>query len=269
MRKTWKSRGCHVTDNSLWRHAYGHQNCQCVHFPLTTFSKMGFLRTSGVYRDVWLYRDVCLPWCLALPWAFRMLVCRKSLSFLDLGDPSSSALVGEKTELKISYWRGIAPSPLCRSYTLPVPLCWQDGGWAERGHNRITGGWVEGSPVTDPSNFPSIRKRLALFEHIFRRTLSHHAFRWQHWQLRLTMWIKRRRRGQTEHQNRLFSPLKNVRTSLTTFYNQIVQTSFDFMVGLTAPQHQSLYNRMAFLISSNSLLTLISWNHSTPLVTGL
>lgn len=176
MRKTWKSRVCQVTYNSLWRHSYGHQNWQCVHFPLTTFSEMGFLRTSGI------------PWCLALPWAFRALVCRKSLSFLDLGDPSSSALVGEKTELKISYWRGIAPSTLCRSYTpLPVPLCWQDGGWAERGHNRITGGWVEGSPVTDPSHFPSIRKRLALFEHIFRRPLSHHhAFRWQHWQLRLT-----------------------------------------------------------------------------------
>lgn len=145
-------------------------------FPPDNFHKNGF---SSNIRD--------LPWCLALPWAFRVLVCWKSLSFLDLGDHSSSALLGEKTELKISYWRGIAPSPLCRSYTpLPVPLCWQDGGWAETGHNRITGGWVEGGPVTDPSHFPSIRKRLALFEHIFRRPLSHHAFRWQHWQLRLT-----------------------------------------------------------------------------------
>jgi len=59
------------------------------------------------------------------------LPVEKSLRFLDLGDPSCSVLVGE---LNISYYRGIAPTPLCRSYTpLLVPLCWQDGGWAQSG----------------------------------------------------------------------------------------------------------------------------------------
>lgn len=139
-------------------------------------------------RDVLLYHGHSHRWYSG-----------KSLSFLDLGDPSSSVLVEEKTEL-LSYYRGIAPTPLCRSPSSATLLA----GWGmgSNGAQQDKGGWgggvcVEGGPVTDPSHFPSIRKRLALFEHVFRRPLSHHAFRWQHWQLRLKTWMQRKRRGQT------------------------------------------------------------------------
>lgn len=61
------------------------------------------------------------------------------------------------------------------------------------------------------------------------------------------------------------TPQKLMNITHMVFYNQIIQTSFDLMVGLTTPQHQSLHNRMAFLIWSNSPLTLIIQNHFTLL----
>lgn len=126
--------------------------------------------------------------CLALPWAFTVLVQWKKSQLSWFRRPLFLCIGGGEDGAEYKLLQGYCPnSSLSILHTNSSATLLAGWGMGSKGaqQDKGEGVCVEGGPVTDPSHFPSIRKRLALFEHVFRRPLSHHAFRWQHWQLRL------------------------------------------------------------------------------------
>lgn len=208
--------------------------------------------------------------CFALPWAFTALVQWKKSQLSWFRRPLFLCIGGGEDGAEYKLLQGYCPnSSLSVLHTPSSATLLAGWGMGSNGAQQDKRG--EGGPVTDPSHFPSIRKRLALFEHVFRRPLSHHALG-DSTDSFVSKDVDAEEEERPDFALKLpFLTPQKLKWPFTmeSVYTDIIwlnDWSYYCVITITYySQHQSLHNRRAIcLISRDSPLALISLNKPTP-----